>query len=48
MKLLIVCSGNSGDISPFIKEQAESIRDKGVCVDYFMIKGRTQNIFFFK
>jgi teichuronic acid biosynthesis glycosyltransferase TuaC len=40
MKLLIVCSGNSGDIKPFIKEQAESIRNEGICVEYFLIEGK--------
>lgn len=40
MKLLIVCSGNHGHISPFVKEQAESIRAEGVFVDYFVIKGK--------
>jgi len=40
MKLLIVCSGNSGDISPFIKGQAESIRNEGVDVEYFLIEGK--------
>lgn len=40
MKLLIVCSGNSGDISPFVKEQAESIRSEGASVEYFLIEGK--------
>ena len=40
MKLLIVCSGSSGNISPFIKEQAESIRDEGISVEYFLIEGK--------
>jgi teichuronic acid biosynthesis glycosyltransferase TuaC len=40
MKILIVCSGNSGQISPFIKEQADFIRKFGVFIDYFLIEGK--------
>ena len=40
MKVLIVCSGNSGFISPFIKEQVESLEKLNVAIDYFLIKGR--------
>ncbi len=40
MKLLIVCSGNYSQISPFIKEQAEAIEKRGVEIDYFLIKGK--------
>lgn len=40
MKVLIVCSGNSEfGISPFIKEQGESLEKIGVSIDYFLIKG---------
>jgi len=40
MKVLVVCSGNSGFISPFIKEQVESLEKLNVVIDYFLIKGR--------
>ena len=40
MKILIVCSGNSRYvISPFIKEQVESLKKFGIIIDYFLIKG---------
>ncbi len=40
MKILIVCSGNSGGVSPFIQEQADSLKDLGVDIDYFLIQGK--------
>jgi glycosyltransferase involved in cell wall biosynthesis len=40
MKVLVVCSGNSGFISPFIKEQVDSLEKLNVVIDYFFIKGR--------
>jgi teichuronic acid biosynthesis glycosyltransferase TuaC len=40
MKVLIVCSYNSGKISPFIKEQADVLQKKGMEVSYFQIKGK--------
>ena len=39
MKVLIICSGNSGSISPFIQDQAESLEKYGVTIDYFLIRG---------
>ncbi len=39
MKVLFVCSANSNKISPFTKEQADSIKKHGVKVDFFLIKG---------
>jgi UDP-N-acetylglucosamine transferase subunit ALG13 len=40
MKVLFVCSGNSEfGISPFIKEQGESLEKIGMSIDYFLIKG---------
>ena len=39
IRVLIVCSGNSGKISPFLKEQGDSISKNGIEVDYFLIKG---------
>lgn len=38
MKVLIICSGNSSNIC-FITDQAESLRNKGVEVCFFLIKG---------
>lgn len=40
MKVLIVCSGNSGRIAPFILEQGESLTKIGVEIAYFTIEGR--------
>lgn len=40
MKILIVCSGNSGSISPFIKEQVDSIIKLGVEVEIYSITGK--------
>ena len=40
MKVLIVASGNSADISPFVKEQGNSLKDIGLDIDYFLIKGK--------
>jgi teichuronic acid biosynthesis glycosyltransferase TuaC len=39
MKILIVISGNSGQISPFVKEQIESIEQLGVEFETFNILG---------
>lgn len=40
MRVLIVASGNSSNISPFVKEQADSLRNLGCHIDYFLIKGK--------
>jgi teichuronic acid biosynthesis glycosyltransferase TuaC len=42
MKVLFVCSGNCKDfdIIPFIKEQGESLREEGIVVDYYPVKGK--------
>ncbi len=42
MKILFVSSGNSKefDIIPFIKNQGESLRDEGVELDFYPIKGK--------
>lgn len=40
MKVLVVCSGNSRNISPFVKEQADAIVKLGNDVVIFPIKGR--------
>lgn len=39
MKVLIIASGNSGKVAPFILDQAEALKDKGVVIDYYLIKG---------
>lgn len=39
MRVLFVCSGNRSENSPFVHEQANSIRDKNIQVDLFYIKG---------
>ena len=38
MKVLIVASGNSAVISPFVKEQGDSLKEIGLDIDYFLIK----------
>lgn len=40
MKILIVCSGNHETIAPFITEQVNSIKNLGVEIEYFLIKGK--------
>ena len=40
MKILIVCSGNSGKISPFIKEQANFLKRLNIDIEYFLIEGK--------
>lgn len=40
IKILIVCSKNSGKIAPFITEQAEALVKAGLNVDYFCIEGK--------
>ncbi|HRY31350.1 MAG TPA: glycosyltransferase family 4 protein [Bacteroidales bacterium] len=40
MNILIVHSKNAGIVSPFILEQAESIRKTGIAVEYFGIVGK--------
>ena len=40
MKILIVCSGNSGKIAPFIIEQATSLNKLGVETSFFTIKNK--------
>ena len=40
MKVLIVCSKNSGRVAPFIVEQVESLCKIGVEADYFTVEGK--------
>lgn len=40
MKILIVCSANSGKIMPFITEQGNKLKDFGCEVDYFTITSK--------
>lgn len=42
MKVLFVCSGNGGCVSPIIKNQADSLlaNDKDLTIDFFFIKGK--------
>ena len=40
MKLLIVCSYNNGRISPFVKEQVNSLKKLGVSIKYFKVRGK--------
>lgn len=40
IKILIVCSGNSKQVAPFIVEQVESLKRIGIEFQYFLIKGK--------
>jgi len=40
MKVLIVSSGNAGQISPFVHEQVESIKSLGVEFEYYNVLGK--------
>lgn len=40
MKVLIVCSRNSGKIAPYIQEQGKALANSGITVDFFAIKGK--------
>ena len=40
MKVLTICSGNSGKISPFVQDQVDSLRKLGVKIEIFTIKGK--------
>ncbi len=40
MKILIVCSNNSGSISPFVSEQADALTNAGVIIEFFPIIGK--------
>lgn len=40
MTILFISSGNSGDISPIVKAQGESLKKFGVSVEYFIIQGK--------
>jgi glycosyltransferase involved in cell wall biosynthesis len=39
MNILVVCSANAGFISPFVKEQVDSLKKQGIAIDVFGIKG---------
>ena len=40
MKILILCSKNSGRIAPFITDQVEALQKAGVVCDYFTVEGK--------
>ncbi len=40
MKILIVCSKNSGRVAPFISDQVEALEKAGLTCDYFTIQGK--------
>jgi len=40
MKILFVCSKNSGKVASFIVEQAEAVQQEGMEVDFFTIEGK--------
>ncbi|MEA4851425.1 MAG: glycosyltransferase [Paludibacter sp.] len=40
MKVLIVCSKNSGRIAPFITDQVEALQEAGANCEYFTVEGK--------
>ncbi len=36
----MVCSGNKGRPAPFIEEQAEALRESGISVEFFLVRGQ--------
>ena len=40
IKVLVVCSGNSGKTASFVLEQVESLRNRGVKVEIFSVHGK--------
>lgn len=40
IKVLIVCSRNSGKIAPFVTEQVDAIKATGIKVEYFCVEGK--------
>jgi teichuronic acid biosynthesis glycosyltransferase TuaC len=40
LRVLIISSGNSGQVSPFVYEQVEAVKKSGVEFDYYNVKGR--------
>ena len=40
IKVLVVCSFNSGKVAPFIKEQVNSLKQFGTSIDYYLIQGK--------
>ena len=40
MKVLVCASGNRDTLSPFVKEQAESLKKLDIEIDYFLIEGK--------
>lgn len=40
MKILVVCSKNSGRIAPFITDQVEALQEAGVNCEYFTVEGK--------
>jgi len=40
MKVLIVCSKNSGHIAPFILEQAKAVEQTGVEIEFYSVEGK--------
>ncbi len=40
MRILVVCSKNSGRISPFVSDQVDALRDAGIECEYFTIESK--------
>lgn len=39
-KILIICSANSGSISPFVMDQVEALKARGVEISVFLLEGK--------
>ena len=39
MRVLVVSSGNSNSVSPFVMDQAEDLKGLGIDIDFYVIKG---------
>jgi teichuronic acid biosynthesis glycosyltransferase TuaC len=40
MRVLVVCSGNKGEASPFVREQCEQLENAGCDVSLFLVRGK--------
>jgi glycosyltransferase involved in cell wall biosynthesis len=40
MRVLVVCSGNKGEASPFVREQCEQLEHAGCTVRLFLVRGK--------
>jgi teichuronic acid biosynthesis glycosyltransferase TuaC len=41
VKVLVLSSGNSGSITPFVEEQCHALEKRGVIIDIFLVRGKS-------